>query len=263
MGAAVAELAMRMDTPHASATGKMSLFIWSTVAVAGTVPLHFWTEIPHPKRLMFGLNTTSSNLVSAVSSASISDAMAERFSHRWHVLDLVSPTPGAIVHGWAAPVRFVPRRDDLRDPARHDFAPVIESAGAGDGRILVIACGSYRDAAVAGGKKLTLVEVLGFRGLITDGRVRDFDEAAELNLVTRCAGETVLADRSELMAFEAGVPVELAGALVVPGDWIYSDAAGTVVVPGDHLEEVLKAAVAREAADAREVQRIRGEHSEN
>jgi len=183
--------------------------------------------------------------------------MAQRFDHRWHVLDLISPTPGAVVHGWAAPVRFVPRRDDLRDPDRHDFAPAIRSAGDGAGRVLVIACGSYRDAAVAGGKKLTLVEVLGFRGLITDGRLRDFDEAADLDLVARCSGETVLADRSELMAFESHAAVDLGGALVVPGDWIHSDDAGTVVVPAAHLDDILAAAVAREDADAAEVARIR------
>ncbi len=209
--------------------------------------------------MVFPVNNPTSELISRVSSASISDAMAQRFSHRWHVLDLVSPTPGAIVHGRAATVRLLPRRDDVRDPSIHDFSPTAQAAAKDDaqGRVLVVATGSHRDAAVAGGKKLTLVDSLGFNGLVTDGRLRDFDEAKALGAVSYCAGETVLADREDLMAFETGVPIELAGVLVMSNDWIFADGAGAVVVPGDALDEIIAAAAEREAADARESQRIR------
>ncbi|MDH3226029.1 MAG: RraA family protein [Thermoleophilia bacterium] len=194
-----------------------------------------------------------------MSSASISDAMARRFSHRWHILDLVSPTPGAVLHGWAATVRFLPRRDDLRNADVHDFMPATLAAAGEDpsGRVLVVTTGSYRHAAVAGGKKLTLVDALGFSGLLTDGRLRDFDEARQLSGVFYCGGEAVLADRSDLMAFEANAAVELAAALITPGDWIYADAAGAVIVPGDHVQGVLEAAAERERADAAESERIR------
>jgi regulator of RNase E activity RraA len=212
--------------------------------------------------MVFCVNSPSSDLVSRVSSASISDAMAQRFSHRWHVLDLVSPTHGRVLHGWAATVQFLPRREDVRDAGVHDFAPATLAVAGDDaaGRVLVVATGSYRDAAVAGGKKLTLVDSLGFAGLVTDGRLRDFDEARELGSTAYCAGETILADRSDVMAFRTDVPVELAGALAVPGDWIYADSAGAVIVPADVVVEVLEAAVERERADAAESQSIRRSH---
>ena len=184
--------------------------------------------------------------------------MAQRYDHRWHILGLVSPTPGAIVHGWAATVRFLPRRADLRDPDRHDFAPVVRSAGAGEGHVLMIGCGSYRDAAVAGGKKLTLVEVLGFRRpghRWTSARLRRGGRNSRSS--PAAAARPPLADNSDLMAFESGVPVEIGGTLVTPGDWIYSDDAGTVVVPATDVHEVLAAALEREKADAEEVARIR------
>jgi regulator of RNase E activity RraA len=205
------------------------------------------------------VNGPAFDLIPGVSSASISDAMAQRFSHRWHVLDLVSPTPGAVLHGRAATVRFLPRRDDLRDAEVHDFMPATLAAAGDDpsGQVLVATTGSYRHAAVAGGKKLTLVDTLGFSGLLTDGRLRDFDEARQLASVFYCGGETVLADRSDLMAFETNAVVELAGALITPGDWIYADAGGAVIVPGDHVQDVLEAAAERERADAAESDRIR------
>jgi 4-hydroxy-4-methyl-2-oxoglutarate aldolase len=213
--------------------------------------------------LAFSVKTPPPDLVTAVSSASLSDAMATRYQHRWHVLDLICPRPGAVLHGWAATVRFMPRRADLRDPDRHDFAPAVLACAGDDaaGSVLVIACGSYRDVAVAGGKKLTLVDALGFNGLLTDGRMRDFDEAGDLRAVAYCSGETVLADTRDLMAFDHGLPVELAGVIVSPGDWVYADAAGAVVVPGDAVEEILEVAVERERADAAESRRIRAEHA--
>jgi regulator of RNase E activity RraA len=209
------------------------------------------------------VNAPTPQLIATVSSASISDAMAQRFAHRWHVPDLVSPTPGVVLHGWAATVRFVPRRDDVRDPDIHDFAPAAISAaqGGAEGRVLVIGAGSYGRAAVAGGKKLTLVDGLGFDGLLTDGRLRDFDEARGLAGTFYCSGQTPVADRADLMAFEAGVAIELGGALVTPGDWVYADAAGAVIVPGDHLGDVLEAAAERERADADASARIRQRHA--
>lgn len=201
----------------------------------------------------------SATQLAQLSSASLSDALAQRSGHRWQVLDLVCPIAGAVLHGRAATVRFLPRREDRRDPAVNDFAPMVTRAaeGAPAAAVLVIACGSYRDTAVAGGKKLTLVDSLGFGGLITDGRLRDFDEAREIGMPAYCTGETIRADAGELAAADHGLPVELAGAVVYPNDWVYADRAGAVVVPGDLVDDVVAAAIERERADADESRRIR------
>ena len=201
--------------------------------------------------------------VAAVTSASLSDAMADRFTHRFHILDLISPVPDRVLFGPAATMQFMPRREDLRDPDVHDFAPVLNDAvgGDGEGAVLVVSSGGCPDAAVAGGKKISRLRGLGMAGILTDARLRDFDEVDELGIAAWCGGETTLADRREAMPFSAGVPVSLESVTVIPGDWIYADAAGAVVIPAAARDEIIAAAVQREREDAAEVQRIAEEYS--
>ena len=198
-----------------------------------------------------------------MTSASLSDAMADRFTHRFHILDLISPVPDRVLFGPAATMQFMPRREDLRDPDVHDFAPVLNDAVGddGEGAVLVVSSGGCPDAAVAGGKKISRLRGLGMAGILTDARLRDFDEVDELGIAAWCGGETTLADRREAMPFSAGVPVSLESVTVIPGDWIYADAAGAVVIPAAARDEIIAAAVQRELEDAAEVQRIAEEYS--
>ena len=201
-------------------------------------------------------------LVAAVSSASLSDAMADRVAHRFHILDLISPVPDRVLFGPAATMQLIPRRDDLRDPAAHDFAPVLHAAAGDDptGRVLVVSSGGCPDAAVAGGKKLSRLRGLGMAGILTDARLRDFGEVDALGIGAWCGGETTLADRREAMPYAAGTTLALEAVAVVPGDWIYADAAGAVVIPATLRDEVLTAAAERERADAAESERIAEEY---
>lgn len=210
-------------------------------------------------------STPDPEILSQVTSASLSDALAGRYSHRFHILDLISPVPDRVLFGPAATMQFMPRREDLRDPDEHDFAPVLHAAVGDDaeGRVLVVASGGCPDAAVAGGKKLSRLRGLGMAGILTDARLRDFDEVDELGIAAFCGGETTLADQTQAMPFEADVPVALESVTIIPGDWIYADAAGAVVIPFDDLDQILAAAVQRERSDADEVERIAGEYARN
>lgn len=200
--------------------------------------------------------------VAAVTSASLSDALADRYRHRFHLLDLISPVPDRVLFGPAVTMQFAPRRDDLRDPSVHEFAPVLHAAVGDDaeGAVLVASSGGCPDAAVAGGKKLSRLRALGMSGILTDGRLRDFDEVDGLGIAAWCGGETTLADRTLAMPFSAGGPVFLESVTIVPGDWIYADAAGAVVIPAGARDEILDAAAERERADAAEVRKIAGEY---
>lgn len=201
-------------------------------------------------------------LAGRVSSASVADAMAARHDHRFHVLDLASPSPELLLFGPAATIRFFPRRPGLERAAIADFGAALHAAVGeeAEGRVLVIAAGDAPDAAVAGGKKLTRVAALKMAGVLTDARLRDFVEIIELGLVAYCRGETILADRSDLMPYEAGVPVTIDGVAVAPGDWIYGDGSGVVVIPAGEVRDILDAALEREEADAAEAARIRAEY---
>jgi regulator of RNase E activity RraA len=86
-------------------------------------------------------------------------------------------------------------------------------------------------------------------GLLTDGRIRDFHELASYAPVFYCAGEAVAAGSRALMPIAVNVPVSLRGTTIVPGDYIYADAAGVVVIPAIHLDRALDLAREIDAQD--------------
>lgn len=82
---------------------------------------------------------------------------------------------------------------------------------------------------------------LGSLGVITNGSIRDLDDSAEgFQLLAGMAGPSHAWVRVE----EFGVPVEVHGMRVEPGDLIHADQHGAVVIPLD-----VAAAVPQAAAD--------------
>lgn len=195
-------------------------------------------------------------LTKAVTSASMCDAMARRSNHRCHATGLAPARPGTVTAGYAATVRFGPRRDDLPD---HDLAAAAEHALAEvpDGAILVIAGGDAPEEAVAGGKKLAAVEELGAAGVVAWAAIRDRDEAAGYEMGVWALHETPRASGDLLQIIEVGGTISVGGVTIVPGDWVHVDEAGLVVVPAPLRDEVLQAAVEVEEADAAAVADIR------
>ena len=186
--------------------------------------------------------------IEGLTAASICDALTARFGHRAHILDLVTPTPGEVLFGQVATIRYFPNRcDHHSDPDRFDQ---LLDAVAGKGHVLVLSSGGHPDQALAGGKKVARVEAAGFTGLLTDGRLRDLEEIAGFELVTYCGGETVRAAGDEVTPLAANVPVEIDGVGVLPGDWIYADGAGAVVIPAVAIDDVLADARLIEEKDA-------------
>lgn len=186
--------------------------------------------------------------IEGLSSAAICDAVAQRYTHRAHILDLVTPTPGEVLFGKAATIRFFPNRGDHH--SREDRFDQLLAATKGTGHVLVLGAGGHPDQALAGGKKVARIEAAGFAGVLTDGRLRDLEEIAEFELVAYCGGETVRAAGDDVTPLAANVPVEIDGVGVLPGDWIFADAAGAVVIPAEAIDEVLSDARLIEEKDA-------------
>ncbi|MFN2556131.1 MAG: hypothetical protein ABR592_04550 [Nitriliruptorales bacterium] len=109
-----------------------------------------------------------------------------------HVLDLISPTPGHRLFGPAATIGFVPRRADVELAGDYRFAALfyraIERAPAGG--VLVLAAGGNPRVSLGGGIKLSRVDNQGLAGVLSDGRLRDFDQLRGYRFVTYCRGET-------------------------------------------------------------------------
>jgi regulator of ribonuclease activity A len=195
-------------------------------------------------------------LTAEATSASICDAMARRHAHRCHTIGLVPARPGSVTAGFAATIRFGPRRDDLPD---HDLAAAAERALADipEGAVVVIAGPDATDEAVAGGKKLAALEELGAAGVIAWAAIRDREEAAGYEMGVWSLCETPRASGDRLQVIEVGGLVTFGGITIAPGDWVHIDSAGLVAVPAADRDEVLQAAVEIEEADAAAVAEIR------
>jgi regulator of ribonuclease activity A len=103
---------------------------------------------------------------------------------------------------------------------------VLEEKGAG--RVLVVDGGGSLRCALIGGNLARIAQQNGWAGVVVNGCVRD---ALELNEVdVGVAALTTCARRGQkLGAGQRDVPVQLPGALVRPGEWIYADLDGVLV----------------------------------
>jgi 4-hydroxy-4-methyl-2-oxoglutarate aldolase len=193
--------------------------------------------------------------------ADLVDAMGRFHRHRCHLLDLVSPTPGRVLFGAAVTISYFPSCSAALDAERYNFANLFyEAVGdQSDGKVLVLASNGYTDISMGGGTKLFRLQEHGLAGVLTDGRLRDFDELAGYTFAAYCSGEATHWGGDLVTPFQANVPVVIGGVGVLPGQYIYADAAGAVVIPGDEVDDVLAEARRIVAEDETSRARIRGE----
>jgi regulator of RNase E activity RraA len=127
---------------------------------------------------------------------------------------------------------------------------------AGDGDVLCVAGG--------GGEFAYLGDLAGaeaarrrLAGVVVDGLVRDLEGLKRLGLTIFARG-TVAVGGVAGGAGDAGVPIEIGGQFVRPGDWLLGDADGLVVVPAEDLDAAVATAEAAAAAEAEILARVAG-----
>ncbi len=190
--------------------------------------------------------------VTALKCADLVDAMGRMHRHRCHILDLVSPTPGRILFGPAVTISYFPSCSAALDPKHHNFADLFYEAVGDDpaGKVIVLASNGYTDVSMGGGTKLLRLHQNGCAGVLTDGRLRDFDELAGYDFAAYCSGEATRWGGDQVTPFQANVPVVLDRVAVTPGHYVFADVSGAVVIPDVQIEEVLAEARNVEATDA-------------
>jgi 4-hydroxy-4-methyl-2-oxoglutarate aldolase len=190
--------------------------------------------------------------VGGLKTADIVDAMGRLHRHRCHILDLVSPTPGRVLFGPAVTISYFPTCSAALDPERYNLAKLFYEA-VGDepeGKVVVLASNGYADSSMGGGTKLSRLQAHGCAGVITDGRLRDFDELARYDFAAYCSGEATKWGGEEVTPFQANVPVVLSGVGVMPGQYVFADRSGAVVIPDGQIDDVLAGARAVNDEDA-------------
>jgi 4-hydroxy-4-methyl-2-oxoglutarate aldolase len=163
-----------------------------------------------------------------------------------------APTLGRILFGPAVTISYFPSCSAALDPERYNLANLFYAA-VGDepaGKVVVLASNGYTDTSMGGGTKLLRLHEHGCAGVLTDGRLRDFDELARYDFVAYCSGEATRWGGDHVTPFQANVPVVLGGVGVVPGQYVFADSSGAVVIPNSQVAEVLAEARGVTSADA-------------
>lgn len=187
---------------------------------------------------------TFKSRLKGLTAASLTDAVGRLCSHRAHILDLISPTPGRVLFGRAATIRYVPYREDLAGERMPNFARAFYDAITADFQetVLVLNNPCCAETSIGGGVKFSRLHNHKVAGLITDARIRDFGELASYGPVFYCGGEAAQAGARALMPVAVNVPVNLRGTAVLPGDYIYADSAAAVVIPARHIDRAVELA---------------------
>lgn len=200
-------------------------------------------------------------LADGLGCAAIVDAVGRTYSHRAHILSLVSPTPERRLFGPAVTIAYLPYRADFVRANAIGFGGWFYEA-VGDspaGKVLVLSSGGYPEASHGGGTKMSRLHNHGLAGVLCDGRLRDFDELARYSFATWCGGEATRWGGDTVMPCAANVAVEVGGVCVTAGDYIYADRSGAVVIPRDSVHDVLIQAGRIEASDRDSLEQIRAE----
>lgn len=98
----------------------------------------------------------------------------------------------------------------------------------GQGRVLVVDGGGSLRRALVGGNLVASAEGNGWAGIVVNGCVRDVAELQAAKVGIRALGLMPL-PTDKRGEGQSGVPVQIQGVWLRPGDWLYADADGIVV----------------------------------
>jgi regulator of RNase E activity RraA len=149
-------------------------------------------------------------------------------------------------------ISYFPSCSAALDPERYNLGNLFYEA-VGDepeGKVVVLASNGYTDVSMGGGTKLSRLQEHGCAGVLTDGRLRDFDELAGYDFAAYCSGEATRWGGSEVTPFQANVPVVVSGVGMMPGNYVFADSSGAVVIPDGQVDDVIDGARSVEAEDA-------------
>ena len=142
----------------------------------------------------------------------------------------------AKIVGPAATLKLVPVDQATESPVLGTLE-AIKLGKPGD--VLVIDHAGRMDVNAYGGVAGFTTRHLGLVGCVMDGVTRDIDEFKQLNLPVYGKGFIQQSIRNRCACAGYGIPVQLGGVDVHPGDLIMADENGICVVPQGKMAEVL------------------------
>jgi regulator of RNase E activity RraA len=152
-------------------------------------------------------------------------------------------TAGKRLVGRARTLRFLPPRPDLLEITRRgaDSPEYRAMSTCGPGDVLVVEAHSADPyACILGNMKTRQLWHNKAEGIVTDGAIRDLDLIAnDYGLAVFARQRSPMGNLPFIEAYEENGPVNVGGALVMPGDVIVADDDGVVVVPCQHAAAIV------------------------
>jgi 4-hydroxy-4-methyl-2-oxoglutarate aldolase len=142
------------------------------------------------------------------------------------------------------------------DKAKHHLGTLpIDAAQSGD--VIVIDNGGRPDTSCWGGLLALAAKTKGISGVVIDGACRDIDESRDVGFPVYARGAVPMTARGRVMQETYNQEIEFAGVQVHPGDLVIADGSGVVIIPRSKEEEIVRAAEAVAATEARMAEGIR------
>jgi 4-hydroxy-4-methyl-2-oxoglutarate aldolase len=118
------------------------------------------------------------------------------------------------------------------------------------GEVAVLACNGPTDRIAPWGELLsTAARARGAAGCVTDGLVRDVARIRAMRFPVFHGGIGPLDTKGRAEMVERDTPVDIAGVIVAPGDWVMGDIDGVVFIPAGRADAVFRAALDKIAAE--------------
>ena len=137
-------------------------------------------------------------------------------------------------------------------PPRHLCADAIEASGPDS--VIVVEQRTGIEAGSWGGLLTLGAKLRGVAGVVSEGLVRDIDEARQCDFPVFARGLTARTARGRVAELATHVDITVGDITVRDGDYLIADNSGVIFIAAAHIEAVLATAeqiVAREAAMAK------------
>lgn len=177
--------------------------------------------------------------------ASVSDAIDDVIAQRGFMRPDMRPLFKTKIVGRAATVQLKPA---LRpgDGINYGLQVLDEAA---PGSILVYVLEDGLEIAGIGELMAATAQVRGIAGAVIDGGARDVDAITRMGFPVFCRGITPASIIGRHISVAGQVPVQCAGILVHPGDYIMGDMDGVVVIPQEHAAKIAELALQFDAKE--------------
>ena len=150
---------------------------------------------------------------------------------RFRVLPPVFKAYGGVVKFCGPVVTVKCFEDNSLVKAAVDSSGLVDTPAGRVPAVLVVDGGGSLRRALLGGNLGASAAKNGWAGVVIDGCVRDVAELAQCQVGIRALAAMPLPTEKRNEG-QQGVPVQIQGVRIQPGDWLYADEDGVVVMPG-------------------------------